>query len=86
MTLFINVIENHLLLELKVNRKLIDDFEGTIDKDLDRQLLEGLDKIFKRNRLDKLALKTVEISRNIDQNSTFYRIILAFKKGLLSTK
>jgi len=85
-TLKIDLEEQNLKLELKVNRKLIDSFETPINRDLDQQLIEGLDKLFKRNRLSRLSLETVETGRNIDKNSTYHRIIIAFKKGLLSTK
>lgn len=85
-TLFINIEGQNLELSLVDNSKMVGELVLPIERNIDSQLINGLDKLFKRNKLNKLHLKSVEIGRNFDKNSTYYRITLAFKKGLLSTK
>lgn len=84
--LLIDIQEWNLKLLVKDDKKIVGELVLPIERNLDSQLINGLDKLFKRNRLSKLHLRSVEIAGEIDQNSTYYRIILAFKKGLLSTK
>ncbi len=84
--LLIYIQEQGLQLLVKDDRRVMGEITLPIERNIDSQLINGLDKLFKRNRLSKLHLKSVEIAGEIDRNSTYYRIILAFKKGLLSTK
>lgn len=85
MVLHIALQGSNLKLSLHTGKRVIDELILPIDRNLDTQLITGLDKLFRRNRLDRLSLKAVEIGGNIDKNSSSYRIILAFKKGLLAT-
>lgn len=63
--------------------------KGIIDKvifsfyhDLSEKLIINIDRILKRNKILKSSLKQVEIKGKIDKNSTSYKILSAFKKGL----
>ncbi len=82
MTIFLDINDNQLTMRLKKGKAIVDELVLAFQRDLDRQLISGLDKLFKRNRLDKLSLDSVEIASNIDKKSSFYRILLVFKKGL----
>ncbi len=85
-SLLIDIQGQNLKLLVTDKKKIVGEIILPIERNLDSQLINGLDKLFKRNRLSKLHLESVEIAGEIDRNSTYYRIILAFKKGLLSTK
>ena len=82
MTLHIDINDPKLTISLKLNRKVVDTLSVRVDRDLDSKLIPALDKLFKRNKMNKLSLKNVQIAGQVDKNSSYYRILSAFKKGL----
>lgn len=65
-------------------RKIIDKINFSFYHDLSEKLIINLDRILKRNRILKSSLKGFKIKGKIDKNSTSYKILSAFKKGLSS--
>lgn len=45
---------------------------------VDNLLLTAVDNLFKRHRVDRFALKSVELGQGIDKNSSLYRIVTSF--------
>lgn len=78
----LDIKNSQLQLLLMTGRVLIDRLELAINRNMDYQLMAGLDKLFKKNRLGIDSLKKVEISSNVDKTSSYWRIMVAFRKGL----
>lgn len=76
MELLINQIErNKLRLKLKEGKQVLDTVDFAFDKNVDTLLIGSIDKFLKRNKIDILSLKTVNVSGDIDKNSSLYKVI-----------
>lgn len=80
MNLIINFTEKRgeVRLELRDGKRLIDTLTFSFEANLDKVLIEAVDKILKRNRIDKLSLKTIRASGSVNPNSSAHKIALTF--------
>lgn len=67
---------------LKEGNKVIDRFILTADHNLDTLLIESIDKILKKNRIDSTRLKKAIIEGELDKTSSTHRIIRVCAKAL----
>ena len=58
---------NSLRVEVLDNKKMIYDGTLTVSQDFDIVLIRALDKIFRKNKIDRLSLKSVEIGGKMAQ-------------------
>ena len=80
MQLVVNQKTNRSLeLVLKHGKRPIDAVDFSFDKNLDTLLIDSIDKFLKRNKIDILSLKTVQIKgfggQGIDKNSSLYKMV-----------
>ena len=76
----IRIDKNSTKFELRLNvaGELLDMEEIASVGHLDQTLIEGVDKILKRNRIDPMSLSAVRTVGRIDKNSSSHKIIAAF--------
>lgn len=51
---------------------------------VDNLLLTSIDKLLKRNSIDKFALKAVQLGQGIDKNSSLYRMVQSFATAIMA--
>lgn len=69
-------------LVLKKDGKIIDRLVLIVDRNLDTLLIESIDKILQRNKIDSTRLKNTTIEGKLDKFSSSHRIIRACVKAL----
>ena len=67
---------------LKKGRFLLDNAQVLIDRHFDHFLIEGVDKLLKRNRINPMALNQVVLSGHIDKNSSSHKMATAFLRAI----
>ena len=67
---------------LKKGRFLLDNAQVLIDRHFDHFLIEGVDKLLKRNRINPMALNRVVLSGHIDKNSSSHKMATAFLQAI----
>jgi hypothetical protein len=72
---------NKIDLRIDADGKLLDVAEIKPVGHLDNTLIEGVDKLLKRNRIDPISLSAVRAVGSIDKNSSSHKIIAAFLKA-----
>ena len=82
----------HLLISQKGERELevalmdgdrqVDAVDFGFDKNLDTLLIDSIDKFLKRNKIDPLSIQSVQVSPDIDKNSSLYKIVRTFQSAL----
>ena len=73
---------NFGVLILKDEQKTIDTLAFEFDRNLETQLISGLDKILNKNKMPLSSLKRVRILGKVRKDSLSYQIAQAFKKAL----
>ena len=73
-------------LELKQRSMFIDALDFSFHANLDDLLITSVDKIFKRNRIETLSLKTIKVAGNVDKNSSAYKIAQTFIEAVKASK
>jgi len=88
MNLIINFTEKRgeVELELQEGKELIDALDFSFHANLDDLLITSVDKIFKRNRIETLSLKTIKVAGNVDKNSSAYKIAQTFIEAVKASK
>jgi len=71
-------------LQLKRGGVLTDSLTFDFEANLDSVLIAGVDKIFKRNRIESLSLKTVKVAGNVTKDSSAYKIAQTFIEAIKS--
>ena len=66
--------------------KLTDALDFSFHGNLDDLLISSVDKVLKENKIEELSLKTVSIGGDVDENSSAYKIALAFIKAWKEAK
>jgi len=84
MTLLIKIEGGNCTFALVDGRKVLDTEVFAFDRSLAEVLIVKLDKLFVRSRLSRLSLKSVKLVGKIDKNTTNYKLLQAFMKGLES--
>ena len=84
MTLEIRIEDDYCTLGLVDGKKVLDSEVFAFDRSLAEVLIVKLDKLFVRSRLSRLSLKSVKLVGKIDKNTTNYKLLQAFMKGLES--
>jgi len=77
MNIYIDLYSEKFILLLKDGEALVDSLEICFDRNLADKLLQGIDKILEKNRIDKTDLKSLELLKNPDKNRTSDRITLS---------
>ena len=72
------IIEIHLIKD----KFIIDKTHLTVGQDFDILLIDALDKIFSRNKIGRLSLKSVEISGEIEPNRVASMILSSIASAL----
>ena len=67
---------------LKRGGSLLDKSQVLIDRHFDHFLIEGVDKLLKRNRINPMALNQVVLSGHIDKNSSSHKMATAFLRAI----
>jgi hypothetical protein len=62
----------------------IDAVDFSFDSNLDTMLIDSLDIILKKNRIDSLSLHKVEVKGDVDPNSSAYKVAIACAEALKS--
>jgi hypothetical protein len=88
MDLIINFTEKRGEVELKLQegKKCIDTLTFEFEANLDSMLISGVDKIFKRNRIETLTLKTIKATGKVDKGSSAYKIVQTFMEAIKASK
>ncbi len=88
MNLIINFTEKKGEVELKLQdgRKLIDSLTFDFEANLDSVLISAVDKICKRNRIERLSLKTIQVLGNVEKSSSAYKIAQTFIEAIKASK
>lgn len=71
-----------LAIRLKEGRQTIDEENLTISQNLDTLLIRAIDKILNRNTIDRLSLKTLEISGKMRSEAVSGMILKTLKNAL----
>jgi len=66
---------------LDVSGRVLDRVEIIPIGHLDHTLIEGVDKLLKKNRINPISLSVVRSVGRIDKNSSSHKIIAAFLKA-----
>lgn len=77
MSVEIDLYPEKFILNLWRNGALADHLEMCYKRNLAEKLLEGIDKILKRNKIEKIDLKSIELLKKPDKNRTSDRIALS---------
>jgi hypothetical protein len=77
MDLIIDLYSDKFILLLQKERGLADSLEICYQRNLAEKLLEGIDKILEKNKIDKTDLKSLELLKKPDKNRTSDRIALS---------
>lgn len=85
MTLKIKIEGQQCMMTLLDGKKNLGEEVFAFDRSLGEELIVKLDKIFGRSKIDKTLLKDVKFVGEIDKNTTNFKLLQAFRKGLLST-
>jgi len=64
--------------------RILDELIIPIDNSFDTLLVTSIDKIFKKNRIDKSSLKVVNVAPETDNGSVAYRTARAVGEALKS--
>ena len=88
MNLIINFTEKKGEVELKLQdgRKLIDSLTFDFEANLDSVLISAVDKICKRNRIERLSLKTIQVLGKVEKSSSAYKIAQTFIEAIKASK
>jgi hypothetical protein len=78
--------EKKIQVLLKEGRAVMDTVDFEFDKNVDTLLLESVDKILKRNKIDITSLKNVRLVGDIDKNSSLYKIVKSFESAVDNLK
>ena len=85
MELTINLKDSkNIELKLTDSNELVDELIIPIDNSFDTLLVTSIDKIFKKNRIDKSSLKVVNVAPETDNGSVAYRTARAVGEALKS--
>ncbi len=68
---------------LKKGERTIDQAGFCLERNLEEVLIQSIDKIFERNKMNLFTLKTVELSGKLDRQGLAYQLASAFKKALI---
>ncbi len=77
MNIYIDLNSEKFTLLLKDQEAIVDSSEICFDRNLADKLLQGIDKILEKNRINKTDLKSLELLKNPDKNRTSDRIALS---------
>ena len=72
-------------LELCLKEVILDSIDFSFHGDLDTVLIQAVDKLLERNKLDKLSLSQGVVTGNIDETSSSYRVAQAFLEAIKLT-
>ena len=73
-------------LKLQDGRKLIDSLTFDFEANLDSVLISAVDKICKRNRIERLSLKTIQVLGKVEKSSSAYKIAQTFIEAIKASK
>ncbi len=73
----IDLKEENFILYLYNGKKIQDELKVEYYRDLSEKLIGGIDKILKKNRIDKSNLKYLKLLKKPDKNRTSDRIVLS---------
>lgn len=51
----------------------------SFDKNLDTLLIDHIDKLLKRNKIDAMCLNAVKIDSSLDKNTSLYKVVKAWQ-------
>ena len=71
-----------IVLILRRGGSLLDKAQISVDRHFDHFLIEGVDKLLKRNRINPMALNQVVLSGHIDKNSSSHKMATAFLQAI----
>jgi len=87
---------NKIAVNLKSGRQSIETVDFEFDKNLDTLLIDSIDKILKRNKIEISSLKSVKLKekgtfgtfelQKVDKNSSLYKIVRSFQEALKNLK
>jgi len=77
---------NTITLTLKRANILVDAADFEFDRDLDLKLIQAIDKILVKNRIDLKFLRRIHIDMGIDRLSSMYRILATWHVAVLCAK
>lgn len=78
-TLYIDLPEPGVLrIELHRGGSVVAQEDIAYQGPVDNLLLTAVDNLVRRHRVDRFALKSVELGQGIDKNSSLYRIVTSF--------
>jgi len=69
---------------MKDGKRIIDQADFNLERNLEGVLTETIDKILERNRMNLFTLKTVQLGGKLDHQSLAYHLAVSFKKALIS--
>ena len=73
---------NLVSLILNNGPKIIDRVDLVFDRNLEKVLISGLDKILNKNRMSLSSLKNTRLSGEVPKDSLSFQIATSFKKAL----
>lgn len=82
-SLYFDVIDDkNLTVEIRIEHRTLDKETLTIGRNFDRLLLTSIDKLLKKNKIERLSLKTSKIRGKIDKKAVSGMIIGAVFSAL----
>ncbi|MEK7195062.1 MAG: hypothetical protein AAB667_02305 [Patescibacteria group bacterium] len=66
--------DHHVLVVLGIGKEAVGHVDFSFDNNLETLLIDTIDKLLKKNRIDPSSLNKVQIGGVIDKNSLAYRI------------
>jgi hypothetical protein len=78
--------ERKIEITLNEGKAVLDTVNFEFDKNLDTLLIESVDKVLKRNKIDITSLKNIGLVGDIDKNSSLYKIVESFKSAVDNLK
>jgi hypothetical protein len=83
MKLILTIKKNNTAnLKLRAGNKVIGHEGLTLSQDFDNMLITSIDRLLKRNTIDRLSLKSLKIQGKIRLGSTSLMVMAAVKSGL----
>lgn len=67
---------------MKKRGRIIDQLAFHLDRNLERVLIDSIDKILERNKINLFTLKIIKLGGKLDRQSLAYQLVSSFKKAL----
>jgi len=74
----------HVRLILTRDDQQLDAVDFGFDSNLDTVLIDSIDKLLKKNTIDPLTLHSVNVTGDVDENSSAYKVAKACAEALKS--